>query len=113
MGVGMQIAYMGFVGSAEIEAEASVQLVRIDRFARFVAGCHLAIESLHNLDGSRSYDARLDLITRDYNMIPVEHVTHSDPQVAIRAAFDSAVRRLEKKGASVRATAGADLGDEK
>jgi hypothetical protein len=109
MGVGMQIAYMGFVGSAEIEAEASVQLVRIDRFARFVAGCHLAIESLRNLDGSRSYDARLDLITRDYNMIPVEHVTDSDPQEAIRAAFDAAVRLLEKDGATV----GADLGDEK
>jgi hypothetical protein len=113
MGVGMQIAYMGFVGSAEIEAEASVQLVRIDRFARLVAGCHLAIESVRNLDGSRSYDARLDLITRDYNMIPVEHVTDSDPQEAIRTAFDAAVRLLEKEGASVGSTVGADLGDEK
>jgi hypothetical protein len=109
MGVGMQIAYMGFVGTAEIEAEASVQLVRIDRFARLVAGCHLAIESVRNLDGSRSYDARLDLITRDYNMIPVEHVTDSDPQETVRTAFDAAVRRLEKDGAAV----GADLGDEK
>jgi hypothetical protein len=97
MGVGMQIVYMGFVGSAEIEAEASVQLVRIDRFAGCVAGCHLAIESLRNLDGSRSYDARLDLITRDYNMIPVEHVTDSDPQEAIRAAFDAAMLLLGKE----------------
>jgi hypothetical protein len=101
MGVGMQIAYMGFVGSAEIEAEASVQLVRIDRFARLVAGCHLAIESLCNLDGSRPYEARLDFITRDYNMIPIEPVTQCGRQVAIRAAFDSAVRLLEKEGATV------------
>ncbi|WP_256983875.1 hypothetical protein [Caballeronia sordidicola] len=102
----MQIAYLGFVGSAEIEAEASVQLVRIDRFARWVAGCHLALEALRNFDGSRSYDARLDLITRDYNMIPIEHVSDSDPQEAIRGAFDAAVHLLEKDGAK----AGASLG---
>lgn len=109
MGLGMQIAYMGFVGSAEIETEASVQLIRIDRFARCIADCHLAIESLRNLDGSRSYDARLDLITRDHNMIPIEHVTDRDPQVAIRAAFDSEVRLLERDSAS----AGTHLGDRK
>ena len=110
MGIGMQFAYMGFVGSAEIETEASVQLVRIDRFARRVAGCHLALEALRNLDGSRSYDARLDLITRDYKLIPIEHITGSDPREAVRAAFDAAVRLLEKKGG---ATVGAGLGDEK
>jgi Asp-tRNA(Asn)/Glu-tRNA(Gln) amidotransferase A subunit family amidase len=109
MGVGMQFAYMGFVGTPEIEAEASVQLVRIDRFARRVAGCHLALQALRNRDGSRSYDARLDLITRDYNLIPIEHVTDSDAQEAIRAAFDAAVRLLEKDGATV----GASLGDKK
>jgi hypothetical protein len=106
MGVGMQIAYMGFARSAEIEAEASVQLVRIDRFACRIAGCHLALEVLRGDNGSRSYDARLDLITRDYNMIPIEHVTDSDVQRAIRAAFDAAVRLLATNGEAVGASLG-------
>ncbi|CAN7795501.1 hypothetical protein LJR034_004045 [Caballeronia sp. LjRoot34] len=96
----MQIVYMGFSGSTQMTAEASVQLVRIDRIARCVAGCHLAIEALSNPDGSRSYDVRLDLIMRDYHMMPVERVTRSNAQGAIRAAFDSAVRLLEKEGAT-------------
>jgi hypothetical protein len=74
----------------------------------------MAIESLRDPDGSRSYDARLDLIMRDYNIIPIEHTTDNEPQVAIRVAFDSAVHLLEKEGASVGAkSVGADLGNEK
>ena len=45
MGVGMQIACLGFTGSAAIEAEAGAQLVRLERFRALIDGCHLAIES--------------------------------------------------------------------
>jgi hypothetical protein len=96
MGIGMQIAYFGFPGSAEIEAEASVELVRLDRFSKLIGGCRLAIEAWSGQPAHRLYDARLDLITRDYGLIPVERCTDEDPHVAVRGAFDTAVRVLEK-----------------
>jgi hypothetical protein len=98
MGVGMQIAYLGFAGSSKIEAEAGAQLVRLDRFANRVAGCHLALEIRRGDSGSCSYTARLNLITRDYSMIPIERAMHSDPNEAVHAAFDAAVQLLDKRG---------------
>lgn len=96
MGVGMQIAYFGFVGSAAVESEAGAELVRLERFAKRIAGCHLAIEAWYDRPGHRLYDARLDLITRDYNLIPVQRSTDEDAEVAVRLAFDAAVGVLEK-----------------
>ncbi len=40
MGIGMQIAYFGFAGSAQLEAEASIQLIRLERFSARLAGGH-------------------------------------------------------------------------
>jgi hypothetical protein len=102
MGVGMQIACFGFAGSAALEGEAGAELVRLERFAKRIAGCHLAIEALHDQGGRARYDARLDLITRDYGLIPVEHCTDADPNAAVHRAFDSAIRLLERDSAAAR-----------
>ncbi|SAL04748.1 hypothetical protein AWB81_06838 [Caballeronia arationis] len=102
MGVGMQIACVGFAGSTALEGEAGVELVRLERFAKRIAGCHLAIEALHDHGGRALYDARLDLITRDYELIPVEHCTDADPNAAVHRAFDSAIRLLERESAASR-----------
>ncbi|NYH14161.1 hypothetical protein [Paraburkholderia bryophila] len=42
----MQIVYLGFAGTSQIEAEAASQLVRLERFSKSIEGCHLAIESI-------------------------------------------------------------------
>lgn len=96
MGIGMQIAYFGFAGSAQLEAEASIQLIRLERFSARLAGCHLAIEVLGAGAGAANatYDVRLDLITRDYELKPIPHMTGADPLDAIRRAFDAAEREL-------------------
>ncbi|MGF6598726.1 nucleotide-binding universal stress UspA family protein [Paraburkholderia sp. GAS448] len=99
MGVGMQIVYLGFAGSNQLEAEAGAQFVRLERFGKFISGCHLAIEACGFRSGHRLYDARLDLITRRNDLIPVERYTDEDPRIALRAAFDAAVRRLEQPSA--------------
>ena len=52
--------------------------------------------------GRALYDARLDLITRDYGLIPVEHCTDADPNAAVHRAFDSAIRLLERESAAAR-----------
>lgn len=95
MGIGMQIVYLGFAGSAPIEAEAGAQFVRLERFWKTISGCHLAIEALHDRPGHLMYDARIDLITRANELIPVRHCMNEDAGVAVQAAFDAAEQQLE------------------
>ncbi|MFM0455326.1 hypothetical protein PQR21_33535 [Paraburkholderia nemoris] len=101
MGVSMQIVYLGFAGTSQIEGEAATQLVRLERFSRSVAGCHLAIEAIRERPGGAAtdircpvFDARLDLIMRNGDLVPIEHCSNADPNMAVRAAFDFAERRL-------------------
>ncbi|PRE80708.1 hypothetical protein C6Q13_28375 [Burkholderia gladioli] len=94
MGIGMQIAYFGFAGSARLEAEASIQLMRLDPFCTQLAGCHLAIEAMDVSTRQPRYDVRLDLITRKGEFRPVQHMTGTDPMDALKRAFDIAERQL-------------------
>lgn len=94
MGLGMQIVYVGFPGSAAIEAEAGVQLLRLDRFTPMLSECLLAIELLHVNGHPPRYDVRLDLISQSHEIRPVPHCESDDPGAALRAAFDAAERDL-------------------
>lgn len=100
MGLGMQIVYLGFAGSAAIEAEADVQLLRLERFSGLLRACHLAIESLRDGDHRQAYDVRLDLFSASSELKPIVHCTGEDPVVAMREAFDAAERELKLAGAS-------------
>lgn len=114
MGVGMQIAYFGFVGTSQIEAEAASQLVRLERFSKSLSGCHLAIESIRaaserfgvdvRAEDRRPpvFDARLDLIMRNGEFVPIGHCLDADANAAIRAAFDSAEQQLGRSPARSR-----------
>ncbi|MFP3563315.1 hypothetical protein [Paraburkholderia sp. SIMBA_030] len=109
MGVGMQIVYLGFAGTSQIEGEAATQLVRLERFSRSIAGCHLAIEAIRERpQGGRTgvpvagirgpvFDARLDLIMHNGELVPIEHCLNADPNIAVRAAFDAAERKLDRR----------------
>jgi hypothetical protein len=99
MGIGMQIVYLGFAGAARMEAEAAVQLLRLERFHDRISGCHLAIEAIR-ADNGPVYDVRLDLIMRGGELVPVPHCVSGDPDAAIGAAFDRAVRALADRGPS-------------
>jgi hypothetical protein len=109
MGVGMQIVYLGFAGTSQIEGEAATQLVRLERFSRSIAGCHLAIEAIRERSGGARasapatdirrpvFDARLDLIMRNGELVPIEHCLNADPNIAVQAAFDVAERKLDRR----------------
>ncbi len=94
MGIGMQIAYFGFAGSAQLEAEASIQLIRLERFSARLAGCHLAIEALGAGAASPPDDVGLGRLTRGVVLQPLPHLAGPDPLDAIRRAFDAAEREL-------------------
>jgi len=94
MGLGMQIDYLGFAGSSALDAEAGVQLLRLDRFSGVLSGCHLAIEQLSPRGRTLAYDVRLDLVLASHDLRPMGHCEHEDPLAAVRAAFDAAEREL-------------------
>ncbi|CAB3789783.1 hypothetical protein LMG28614_03001 [Paraburkholderia ultramafica] len=114
MGVGMQIVYLGFAGTSHIEAEAASQLVRLERFSQSIAGCHLAIESIRAaLPDYRAnaapgeprapmFDARLDLIMRSGELVPIRHCLDANAEVAVQAAFDCAEQQLALNPARTR-----------
>ena len=68
----MQIACFGFAGSAALEGEAGAELVRLERFAKRIAGCHSQSRRCATTVDARSSDARLDP-QRDYENDTVEH----------------------------------------
>jgi hypothetical protein len=97
MGLGMQIAYLGFAGSSDAECEAGVQLVRLERLSKDIANCHLTVEAYRDSSGQRVFDARLDLITREFDLLPVTSSIDADLSVAIHRAFDNAVGLLRQR----------------
>lgn len=94
MGIGMQMIFLGFARSCLVEAEASVQLLRLERFGKRIAGCNLTIEALLVRFGQQDYDARLDLIGRDGQIVLGPRWSDGEPNVAIRKAFDAAEKSL-------------------
>lgn len=102
MGLGMQIVYLGFAGSAAIEAEAGVQLLRLERYCGVLAACHLAVELLHPGGLHPAYDVRLDLLSLLDGLKTLCRGTGDDPVVALREAFDAAEHELEMAIASSR-----------
>jgi hypothetical protein len=95
MGIGMQIVYLGFCGTSQLEAEAASQLVRLNRFCALVPNCHLAIEAVRSQAGSVAYDVRLDLITPAHDLWPIGHCAKVNPEEAVRCAFDAAEQWLQ------------------
>jgi hypothetical protein len=95
MGVGMQIVYLGFTGSRELEGEAGAQLVRLERYSDLLSGCHLAIEALRPRSSHPVYDVRLDLLLRSSGFKPLDHCSDENARAAIQNAFDLAERELQ------------------
>jgi hypothetical protein len=94
MGIGMQIVYLGFCGTKQLESEAAAQLVRLDRYSGLVSNCHLAIEAIRSQSGKPTYDVRLDLITPTHDLKPIAHYSGENAEEAIRCAFDVAEKEL-------------------
>jgi hypothetical protein len=95
MGIGMQVIFVGFARSSMIEAEASVQLIRLARFSCNISDCNLTIEAMLIRPGHGRYTARLDLLVRDGRLIKGLQTSDTDPNRAVRAAFDAAETSLK------------------
>ncbi|KVG29539.1 hypothetical protein [Burkholderia diffusa] len=94
MGVGMQIVCVGFAGSAALEAEAGVQLVRLERFRARLEDCRLVIESRPRADGGRIYDVWLELAKRGCSPVSLPCSTGDDVIEVLGRVFALAERAL-------------------
>ncbi|SIT47774.1 conserved hypothetical protein [Paraburkholderia ribeironis] len=94
MGIGMQIAYLGFPGSSSIEAEAAVQLLRLHPYSTYLSLCRLEIENLSHLLENRLYEVRLEIETSAHRLRRVSCCVRHSVEEAIQCAFRLAVRAL-------------------
>lgn len=94
MGIGMQVIFVGFARSFAIEAEASVRLIRLERFSRRLGECNLTIEALLIGSDPLIYRVRLDLVARDGVIALGAPCSNTEPERAVDAAFDAAETTL-------------------
>ncbi|MEI5999015.1 hypothetical protein H3V53_17910 [Paraburkholderia bengalensis] len=100
MGIGMQIVYLGCSATAQLEAEAVAQLLRLQRFGALLSNFHLAIEALRLRSGTPLYDVRLDLVTQTNELQPIGRYAAENAEEAVRCAFDAAEKTLRNAARS-------------
>ncbi len=95
MGIGMDIAYFGFSGSDWLEAEAAVQLIRLERYGAPVFGCKLAIGLTRTDTGSIRYEVSLDVVMAEDGATLIGHGRSERVELALGSAFDTAEKALQ------------------
>ena len=95
MGIGMEIAYAGLSGTASLECEAALQLLRLQPYAAYVSDCWMSIERVGTSAANSMYEVRLFVGTIKSAARRVGRCIRDSAQAAIRCAFNIAVRTLE------------------
>jgi ribosomal subunit interface protein len=96
----LQIAYRGVEASATLEDHIRRKAALLERFSQHVTGCRVVLETPHRRHRQgKMFHVRIDLTVPGDELLvtrePSAHHAHEDAHVAIRDAFDAAVRQLE------------------
>ncbi|MBW8269281.1 HPF/RaiA family ribosome-associated protein [Caldovatus aquaticus] len=100
MTVPLQITFKDMEPSPALEARIRAKAAELERFEHDILRCHVIVEAPHrHHHQGRLYRARVEVfvprgdvfVTREG---PLNHA-HEDPYVAVRDAFDAAIRQLE------------------
>jgi hypothetical protein len=94
MGLEMQIVYVGLPGSAAVEAQAGVQLLRLGRFNAVPSEYRLVVESLPAAGQAPRYRAQLELMSSERALDFAHQREDADLNAAVRAVFDAVEREL-------------------
>lgn len=100
MKIPLQITFHGIPPSEAVEAKIREKADKLDRFHSHIMSCRVAVEAehLHHHQGNK-YHIRIDITTPGKELvISREHhdrKAYEDVYVAIRDAFNAAVRQLE------------------
>jgi ribosomal subunit interface protein len=100
MQIPLQITFRGIPHSDAVEARIREKVSKLDRFHSHIMSCKVAVEAEHHRHHQgNQYHIRIDLTTpRKELVISREHhdkKAYEDIYVAIRDAFNAAIRQLE------------------
>lgn len=107
MTVPLQIAFRGMEPSPALEARIRARAERLERFSRDILRCHVTVEAPHRRrHQGRLYRVRVEVVVPERDIVvtregALDHA-HEDPYVAVRDAFDAAVRQLEDHERTLR-----------
>ncbi len=96
----VQVTFRGMASSAAVEANIREKAEKLERFSDHLMSCRVVVEAPHRHHRKgRLYHVRIDVgVVGDELVVahegPLDHA-HEDVYVAIRDAFDAAVRILE------------------
>lgn len=100
MEIPLQITFRGIPPSEAVEAKIREKAGKLERFHSNIMSCRVAVEAEHqHHHQGNQYHIRIDITTPGKEII-VSHEhhdkhAHEDVYVAIRDAFDAAIRQLE------------------
>jgi ribosome-associated translation inhibitor RaiA len=104
----IEIAFQHFEPSDEVRAEVAKQAKRLEKFSDRITSCHVAIagpQTRHRQGDPFKVDIRIAMpehrdviVTRTHGDAP----ERAHPLVAIREAFDAAVRQIEEFAPELR-----------
>lgn len=100
MTVPLQVTFKDMDPSPALESRIRAKAARLERFADDILRCHVTVEAPHrHHHQGRLYRARVEVFVPRGDVIvtregPLNHA-HEDPYVAVRDAFDAAIRQLE------------------
>ena len=108
MTIPLQITFQNMGPSPAIEAHVTEKAQRLERFGGRIVECAVVIEAPHRRHHQgKIYKVRVDISVpgKDIHVTrsPGAHHAHEDVYVAIRDAFDAAVRQLEDHTRRMRA----------
>lgn len=100
MNLPLQITFRGTDPSAAMEAKIRERAARIERFAARITSCHVTVEAPHrHHQHGNLWHIHIDITVPGGELTvsrqPAAQHSHEDVFVAIRDAFDAAVRQLE------------------
>jgi ribosomal subunit interface protein len=100
MQIPLQVTFRGLPPSDAFEARIRERASKLERFHGRITSCHVVVEAAHrHRHKGNLYNVRIDLRVPGGELVvsrePPECDSHQDPYVALRDAFDAAVRQLE------------------
>ena len=107
MQIPLQISFRNTDPSPAVEARIRKKAEKLERFHDRIVGCNVVVEAPHrHHHKGKLYSVRVDISVPGKGVVvdrakPVDQA-HEDVYVAIRDAFDAAVRRLEDQARKMR-----------
>jgi ribosomal subunit interface protein len=107
MQIPLQVSFRNMDPSPAVEARIREKAAKLERFHDRIIGCTVVVEAPHRHHyKGKLYNVRIEISVPGKNVVidrakPIDPA-HEDVYVAIRDAFDAAVRRIEDQAKKMR-----------